>query len=274
MNHNQQVHQNIQRIRDEVDSAESQRDLTNILVNIDSHKGKLDYKNPLLGSIKWSLLMLGLMAFVLIVLRDRTITANTIAHYVVDDSAYWFPVVLATIILCFKWERTTSRLVFWSSFAAAATLLAICFVHSSTWSVLYWTVFLCLSKLISFIIVLILAQGSHQDDSYHHSYHHSHVDTPISFGAFDFGAQFAFSITLLVSGGILWLVLKSKNNWRSKVSTQMFFLSTIFQNGLQKLATPEWELSEFYKNNFMEFRRGDNETGLPHERFLNNKGSG
>ena len=224
MQHNQKVAQHIAKLRSDVDAATSQDDLLEVITQVKHHPGPLDYRDKITESVKWLLASACVLCIVFIFMRLWYEQVEPLAQLVIDDSCYWLPVALSTLLASFFHERGWLPVPMVVSFTLLVAVMALVTIYVPEWPEAYWTAL----RIFGYVV---------------------------SVGEID-NQQFALWFILIITSSITWVWLDYRANWRKHLSDKIFLCDALFNNGLtQSKPAPEDKLDALLKQ-FAEFRRG------------------
>ncbi|MEZ9595910.1 DUF3137 domain-containing protein [Shewanella sp. 10N.261.52.F9] len=224
MQHNQKVAQHIAKLRSDVDAATSQDDLLEVITQVKHHPGPLDYRDKITHSVKWLLISACVLCIFFIFMRLWYQQVEPLAKLVIDDSCYWLPVALSTLLASFCHERGWLPVPMVVSFTLLVAAMALVTIYVPEWPEAYWTAL----RIFGYVI---------------------------SVGEID-NQQFALWFILIITSSITWVWLDYRANWRKHLSDKIFLCDALFNNGLkQTKPAPEDKLDALVKQ-FAEFRRG------------------
>ncbi|MGS0674514.1 DUF3137 domain-containing protein [Shewanella sp. 125m-1] len=224
MQHNQIVAKHIAKLRSDVDAAISQDDLLEVITQVKQHPGPLDYRDKITHSVKWLLVSASVLCIVLIFMRLWYEQVEPVAKLVIDDSCYWLPVALSTLLVSFCHERGWLPVPMVVNFTLLVAAMALVTIYVPEWPKIYWAVI----------------------------YGFGYV---ISVGEID-DHQFSLWFILVIASSLTWVWLDYRANWRKHLSDKIFLCDALFNNGLtQTKPAPEDKLDALEKQ-FAEFRRG------------------
>ncbi|MGS0694699.1 DUF3137 domain-containing protein [Shewanella sp. 0m-4] len=224
MQHNQIVAKHIAKLRSDVDAAISQDDLLEVITQVKQHPGPLDYRDKITHSVKWLLVSASVLCIVLIFMRLWYEQVEPVAKLVIDDSCYWLPVALSTLLVSFCHDRGWLPVATPISFVLLIAAMVGVAIYVPEWPKIYWAVI----------------------------YGFGYV---ISVGEID-DHQFSLWFILVIASSLTWVWLDYRANWRKHLSDKIFLCDALFNNGLtQTKPAPEDKLDALEKQ-FAEFRRG------------------
>ncbi|WP_299803228.1 DUF3137 domain-containing protein [uncultured Shewanella sp.] len=224
MQHNQIVAKHIAKLRSDVDAASSQDDLLEVITQVKHHPGPLDYRDKITHGIKWLLISASVLCIVFIFMRLWYEQIEPLAKLVIDDSCYWLPVALSTLLVSLCHERGWLPVPMVVNFALLVAAMALVTLYVPEWPKIYWTLM----------------------------YGFGYV---ISVGEID-DHQFSLWLVLVIASALAWVWLDYRANWRKHLSDKIFLRDALFNNGLKQTKPAAEDKLNALEKQFVEFRRG------------------
>ncbi|GIU16908.1 MULTISPECIES: DUF3137 domain-containing protein [unclassified Shewanella] len=224
MQHNQIVAQHIAKLRSDVDAAITQDDLLEVITQVKHHSGPLDYRDKITHSVKWLLVSASVLCIVLIFMRLWYEQVEPLAKLVIDDSCYWLPVALSTLLVSFCHERGWLPVPMPVNFTLLVAAMALVTIYVPEWPKIYWAL----------------------------TYGFGYV---ISVGEID-DHQFSLWFILIIASSLTWVWLDYRANWRKHLSDKIFLCDALFNNGLTQTKPAAEDKLDALGKQFAEFRRG------------------
>lgn len=224
--YNAKVSHNIEQIKQDIEKAGSQDELVEVIKQVASHPGPLDYQDNLYRIFCGLSLSLALVSLVLnffgFELPDALVS---VMGMYMESSVFWYPII-GFITLGYwledkGWKLPLSgpvwgRLAIWGG-------LAVLLLFLPMWPHLYWDKWLyTLSVWLGFYSPLM-----------------------------------GLAVHNLVIGTLLLLWLRKRSNWRKPLSDRIFLLDALYNNNLKPVSFSGESLAEGFAERFVEFKRGN-----------------
>ncbi|GIU34621.1 DUF3137 domain-containing protein [Shewanella schlegeliana] len=225
MQHNRLVAQHIDKLRKDVDAATSQDELLEVITQVKHHPGPLDYRDKITHGIKWLLVTASVLCIILIFMRLGYDEIEMLAKLIIDDSCYWLPVALSTLLVSFCHERGWLPVPMPVNFALLVAAMVAVTLYVPEWPKIYWALM----------------------------YGFGYV---ISVGEID-DHQFSLWFVLVIASSLTWVWLDYRANWRKHLSDKIFLRDALFNNGLKETKLAAEDKASALEKQFAEFRRGN-----------------
>lgn len=229
MHSNRIVTRNIDKIRDDVESATTQDDLLTLIKHVETHSGPLNYRDPTLQALKWLLTAFCALLLFLIFIHNDFEWVSYITHYLIDDAGFWMPVIWAVIAMNFLYDRGIYPISAGLNLLLLSAVMAVVATYVPRWPKTFWNAVEELIALISF-----------------------------GFSDYRFDKELTFVVLVFLLTIGLWGWLYFRANWRKPMSDRIFLRDALINNELTEITGQDADNAKSLAKQFNEFRLGGN----------------